>query len=214
MAAAGPSANDRRNQIIDAAMTAFAAKNYNAASMADIAGEAGITKRAIYRYFPSKRDLFYAVRNKVYKSIVEELWIKMPPSDNIIELAESLMRSHIEFSVKHPEMSRIVINTISEAASREFQANIEALLQDRADEIEGLIRSGIEEGYVDPNLDPRFVAWMIVMLFFVLIYLHAGKEDPLIPQDEDAVAVVMHPFLESLAPRRAEAVTRISSPRR
>jgi AcrR family transcriptional regulator len=194
---------DRKQQIVAAAMKAFAAKNYDAASMADIAREAGITKRAIYRYFPSKRDLFYAVRNRVYMSIVETLWNDLPEAGSITDLADKLMVSHIEFTMQHPEMASIIVNTISEAATREFQANIEALLGDRAEDIEGLLRAAIDEGAIDGELDPKFIAWIIILLFFTLIYVHAAEENGYIPRGEEAVRVVMHPFLESLAPRGA-----------
>jgi len=202
MANGKPRRADRKQQIIDAALKAFAAKNYDAASVADIAKEAGITKRAIYRYFPSKRDLFYAVRNQVYMSVVENLWMELPEAENILDLADKLMKAHVRFSLEHPEMARIIINTISEAATKEFQVNIEALLEERADEIEALIRAGIEEGSVDPELDARFIAWIIILLFFILLYVHATEENGTIPRGEEAARIVMHPFLESLAPRK------------
>lgn len=193
--------SDRKEQIIEAALKAFAAKNYDATSVAEIAKEAGITKRAIYRYFPSKRDLFFAVRDRVYTSVVENLWRKLPEARNIVELADKLMLAHVQFSMEHPEMARIIINTISEAATREFQKNIESLLGERAEEIEELMRAGIEEGHVDPDLDPRFVAWVIILLFFVLLYVHAAEANSAIPHGEEAVRIIMHPFLDALAPR-------------
>lgn len=192
---------NRRQQIIDSAIKAFAAKNYDGASVTDIANAAGITKRAIYRYFPTKRELFYAVRNEVYSSIVNNLWSELPPAKDFSELAEALMRNHLKFGLQNPDMSRIVVNTISEAATREFQENIEALLDERAEEIEGLMKTGIEEGTLDPDIDPSFVSWILVLMFFFLAYMQACEEDWLISQGEKAASVLTKPFLASLAPR-------------
>ncbi|RJP28494.1 MAG: TetR/AcrR family transcriptional regulator [Actinobacteria bacterium] len=192
---------NRRQQIIEAAMKAFAAKNYDGASVSDIADAAGITKRAIYRYFSTKRELFYAVRNEVYAAIVNNLWSDLPPAKDFNELADALMRNHLRFMLENPEMARIVVNTISEAATREFQENIEALLDERAEEIEGLMQSGIEEGTLDPELDPTFVSWVLVQIFIFLVYMQAYEEDWLIPRGEEAASVLMKPFLASLAPR-------------
>jgi AcrR family transcriptional regulator len=192
---------NRRQLLIDAAIKAFAAKNYDGASVTDIANAAGITKRAIYRYFPTKRELFYAVRNEVYSAIVNNLWSEMPPAKDFNELADALMRNHLRFCLENPEMSRIVVNTISEAATREFQENIEALLDERAEEIERLMKSGIAEGTLDPDLDPAFVSWILVLMFFFLVYMQACEEDWLIPQGVEAASVLMRPFLASLAPR-------------
>ena len=52
---------DRREQIIDAAMRVFAQKGYSIATNKDIAREAGITPGLIYYYFESKEALLYAL---------------------------------------------------------------------------------------------------------------------------------------------------------
>jgi AcrR family transcriptional regulator len=51
---------DRREQIIDAAMRVFAQKGFVRATNRDIAREAGITTGLIYYYFKSKEDLLRA----------------------------------------------------------------------------------------------------------------------------------------------------------
>ena len=52
---------DRREQIIDAAMRVFAQKGYSKATNKDIAREAGITTGLIYYYFDSKEALLKAI---------------------------------------------------------------------------------------------------------------------------------------------------------
>jgi len=67
---------DRRDQIIDAAMQVFAQKGFTRATNKDIAREAGITSGLIYYYFDSKEDLL--------KTIIEtrspvQLMTTLPP---------------------------------------------------------------------------------------------------------------------------------------
>ena len=52
---------DRREQIIDAAMRVFAQKGFVRATNKDVAGEAGITPGLIYHYFENKEALLMAV---------------------------------------------------------------------------------------------------------------------------------------------------------
>lgn len=52
---------DRREQIIDAAIRVFSEKGFARATNKDIAREAGITTGLIYHYFNSKEDLLSAV---------------------------------------------------------------------------------------------------------------------------------------------------------
>lgn len=55
---------DRREQIIDAAMHVFAQKGFTRATNKDIALEADITPGLIYHYFESKKAVFEAVLEK------------------------------------------------------------------------------------------------------------------------------------------------------
>ncbi len=50
----------REQQMLDAAVTAFARHGYRAASMDDIAEAAGVSKPLVYQYLNSKEDLFTA----------------------------------------------------------------------------------------------------------------------------------------------------------
>jgi AcrR family transcriptional regulator len=52
---------DRREQIIDAAMRAFSQKGFTKATNKDIAREAGITPGLIYHYFENKEALLKAI---------------------------------------------------------------------------------------------------------------------------------------------------------
>src|SRR5437868_12703689 len=52
---------DRREQIIDAAMRVFSQKGFTRATNKDIAREAGITPGLIYHYFENKEALLRAI---------------------------------------------------------------------------------------------------------------------------------------------------------
>jgi AcrR family transcriptional regulator len=52
--------DDRREQIIQAALKVFIEKGYTASTTAEIAKEAGISEVTLFRYFSSKREIFYA----------------------------------------------------------------------------------------------------------------------------------------------------------
>jgi AcrR family transcriptional regulator len=58
-------ADERREQVIAAAIREFAEQGYQAASTAAIARRAGISQPYIYALFPSKQDLFIAVHDEV-----------------------------------------------------------------------------------------------------------------------------------------------------
>jgi AcrR family transcriptional regulator len=51
----------RPGEIAEAALAVFAEKGFAAARVEDIAARAGVSKAALYRYYPTKTDLFRAV---------------------------------------------------------------------------------------------------------------------------------------------------------
>jgi len=74
---------DRREQIIDAAMRVFAQKGFMKATNKDVAREAGITPGLIYYYFQSKEALLKAVLEErspiqVVSTITPEM-LEQPP---------------------------------------------------------------------------------------------------------------------------------------
>ena len=62
-----------RAQIIAAAAQLFAAHAYDAVQMDDVARAAGIGKPTLYRYFPSKAELFLLITEMALKHVVEAL---------------------------------------------------------------------------------------------------------------------------------------------
>ena len=54
-----------KERILEAALNLFAREGYAGVSMADIAGELGITKGALYRHYAGKRDIFESILRRM-----------------------------------------------------------------------------------------------------------------------------------------------------
>lgn len=66
----------RKNQIVDAAMDLFSQKEFHEVGMRDIAERIGLSAAAIYRYFPSRDDVFVEALVR-HMQAVEELFVAM-----------------------------------------------------------------------------------------------------------------------------------------
>lgn len=64
-------AEDRPDEVLDAALKMFARNGFAATKVEDIAREAGLSKGAIYRYFPSKEDIFESLVNRAIAPVAE-----------------------------------------------------------------------------------------------------------------------------------------------
>ena len=64
----------KRRQIMEGARTVFLAQGFDAASMGEIARQAGVSKGTLYVYFDSKEALFEAIVEEECRSTAEQLF--------------------------------------------------------------------------------------------------------------------------------------------
>jgi len=62
---------ERREEILDAAMAVFAANGLHGSSTEDIARAAGISQPYVFRLFGTKKDLYLAVVNRCFRQTLE-----------------------------------------------------------------------------------------------------------------------------------------------
>jgi AcrR family transcriptional regulator len=65
------SAEERRDEILDAALIEFAERGLHGASTEEIAKRAGISQPYVFRLFGSKKDLFKAAVNRCFRETLE-----------------------------------------------------------------------------------------------------------------------------------------------
>lgn len=77
----------RKTLIIAAAMNMFKEKSFHDIGMRDIAAEAGVSPASIYRYFPSRDDLFVEALIRDINKIEKRLRARVAEKSNIDSLA-------------------------------------------------------------------------------------------------------------------------------
>jgi len=88
--------DERRDQVLSAAVAEFAEHGYHGSSTTGIAQRAGISQPYIYALFPSKKALFIAA----YSRVVESLWNSLAeagrdaasPRDALMRMGSAFMR--------------------------------------------------------------------------------------------------------------------------
>ena len=70
--AGGAEDSAKRRQIIEGARAVFLAQGFDAASMGEIAREAGVSKGTLYVYFKSKEELFEAIAEQQCQAQAEQ----------------------------------------------------------------------------------------------------------------------------------------------
>ena len=87
-------AAERREDILDAAVEEFATHGYENATTADIAARAGISQPYVFRFFPTKKDLYIAVIDRSTTRILHG-WETAAPLSGESRL-QTLGRAYVE----------------------------------------------------------------------------------------------------------------------
>ena len=105
---AGPS-DSRREEILDAATDLFAEFGYSDAVTKDLAEKLQVGKGTIYRYFPSKRDLFLAAADRVMRRLRVHIDSAIEGIGDPIDRIAAGTRAFLEFFAIHPKFVELLI---------------------------------------------------------------------------------------------------------
>ncbi|MGX5736880.1 TetR/AcrR family transcriptional regulator [Bosea thiooxidans] len=175
--------SERHIRILDAAERVFARAGFHAATMQDVAAEAGMSPGNLYRYFSSKDAIIAGMSERDRSLIAEDFGSLHPQNGALLDQLEALGRKHLveqprekaviclqiwAEAARNPEMASMCADldgTVMQglaAAIAEAKANGE--LPERLDEHRFLLAvSMMADGYfcrrgMDPAFDDRFAA--------------------------------------------------------
>jgi AcrR family transcriptional regulator len=104
-AVVGPPAKrrSRRDEILDIAMTLFAARGYHGVSMDDIGAAAGVTGPALYHHFAGKEAMLAAALNPVSEQLLAggRARLRDHAADPGLAL-RALVDFHVDFALNNP----------------------------------------------------------------------------------------------------------------
>jgi TetR/AcrR family transcriptional regulator len=149
-----------RTAILDAGERVFLTRGFGAASLSDIAGEAGVTKSLIHHHFGSKGGLWEAVKERRFVPYAERQ-MEMMRAPASAELVETSFEAFFDYLRDNPELVRILAWVFLEGEDEVACAPLDKRLMNEAAE---KFREGQEAGILRKDIDPRFVLFVFVGL--------------------------------------------------
>ena len=138
---------ERREEILDAATKLFAEHGYADTDTQQLADKLGVGKGTLYRYFPSKRELFLAAADRGMRKLCQYIdasiaAIEAPP-DKIAEV----VRSYLTFFAENPELCELLIHERALFKDRKKPTYFEHREANR-ERLRSLYRAYIAEGQI------------------------------------------------------------------
>lgn len=159
-------AADRREQILAVASTLFARQGFNGTTTKEIAARAGVTEALIFRHFPTKEGLYWAVIEAKIQdnSPRTRMQARLAAKGTDAEILYGLAVDILERRAKDQTLSRLLLYSALENHSlshRFFRAFVSGYYGVLAEYIERRTRDGIFRA-VDPVLAARSFLGMII----------------------------------------------------
>jgi AcrR family transcriptional regulator len=163
---------ERRAQIIEAALACFSRQGYVNTTMDDIAAESGLSKGAIYWYFESKDDLFQAAASAEMERAVERSITAIAACETAMERLRVGTRCMVEVCREIEGYFGLVIEFWTQSERREevtaFWAEV---ISQYREAIKAIFEEGIAAGEFKP-VDTDALAWMIMAAYDGLAAYH------------------------------------------
>jgi TetR/AcrR family fatty acid metabolism transcriptional regulator len=143
--------NDKRDQIMHAAIKAFARNGYHLARMADVAREAGVAAGTIYLYFENKDDLLVSIFEEKVQGFIEEFRQQLSRVDNAELKVRQLIHLHLFEMQEHPDLAAVFQLELRQ--SRHFMRAYPKIdLKPYFDLIGDIIEEGQQQGLLRKDL--------------------------------------------------------------
>lgn len=152
---------EREAEILDAARAVFAERGYGAASMAEIAGRAGVVEGTVYSYFETKRALLIAVMKSFYERLIADTESGLRAVRGTENQLRFVIRRHLETFGSDLGLCRVIL---SEA--RPDVALYDEAVLDLNRRYTGLALRVLEEGIADGSLRSDLVPSVIRDLLY------------------------------------------------
>jgi len=185
-----------KEKIIEVAIECFGELGYEGTSMRLIAEKSGVSKPAIYYYFPDKEKLFIGIVEYV-GSKLETISEKIINSDlTAIEKLKKFMLVRYQ-PFKDSQIARRFMNRLLTGGLKLKLSNIDQhIFEKQRQYVIQIIKQGIAEGIFRKDINVQVFLYSITGLMMLYSRDHIIKNKP--PLDEEQVNQILLQFIEGV----------------
>lgn len=160
-------AEERKQEILDCALTLFAERGYHVTSIGDVCERAGIGRATLYQYFEDKKALLRAlaerIADRVTSMIEKRPVVEIPPgleltSEQILSFCEARMAKVLAVVFENADIARLVVRAGrgADGVVDEMLARVDRVLLEKLEqELTVAMNAGVIRK-VDPAFTARF----------------------------------------------------------
>jgi AcrR family transcriptional regulator len=156
---------ERKKQILEAAISVFAKLGFHKARMDDIVEASGLSKGALYWYFKSKEDLIKNIMDSIFASSMKEFQYFPDVQDSAREQIANMLIHSMHEAKQMLEIRPIVYEIFAYALrDRIIQKTIREYFNTYTEQLTPIIQEGINKGEFR-DIDPFSAALALGAIF-------------------------------------------------
>ena len=149
---------EKRRQILDAAVRVFARRGFHTSRVGDIAEEAGVAHGLLYHYFSSKDEVLQTVFRENWSELLERFEAVEGSDEPADEKLRGIVKILLRTWRNDPALVTVMVREVGRSAHLATQ--VEDIDKGFA-VIQRVIERGQTEGVFRPELDARFASWVV-----------------------------------------------------
>src|SRR5262249_24700409 len=99
----------RQEEILTQAAHLFAERGYDNTDTTLLAETVGVSKGTVYRYFPSKRQLFLSAADRVMRMLRERVESSIEPIEDPLDRITTAIHAFLDFFAARPEFVELLM---------------------------------------------------------------------------------------------------------
>jgi AcrR family transcriptional regulator len=192
----------RQEEILEAAAKLFAKHGYADTDTQLLADKLGVGKGTLYRYFPSKQDLFLAAVDRVMRQLLQQIDASMVGIEDPLDQIAAAIRAYLAFFAEHPEFIELLMQERAQFKDRKKPTYFEHR-EANVERWRDLYRALIAEGRVRDMPVERITDVLGALLYgTIFINYFTGCRMPFEAQAQDILDVAFHGILSDAERRR------------
>ena len=184
-----PSGPERREQIIQAAISIMAEQGLQGTTTRRIAEKVGISEPALYKYFPGKKALLLEALGEVGNRFFQTLTRAGDEKDSVPDRIFKMCASFYEFVMDHPEESMLLFEAVTGARDPEIKESLGTKMVEYTRVLADMFEKGKAQGSVRKDLDTMVAAWQILSLGITLVFAALMGLEDVLTRDKALLAV-------------------------
>jgi TetR/AcrR family transcriptional regulator, fatty acid metabolism regulator protein len=152
----------RQQEIIEASIELIAEKGIQGLTMKNLSKEIGISEPAIYRHYDNKIEILKSILDYFFNNMKSILESELNSESTAFEKISNIFNRHFKSFSEKPQLLAVIFSEELFRNETSLSNKVAAIIEQNTLMVQTILEKGQQNAEVDPNLNPKHLAVMIM----------------------------------------------------